>query len=137
MSHLVALLCGTIFGLGLTVSGMINPAKVLNFLDVAGPWDPTLAFVFVGALLVTLPAYQFAIRRASAPLLADEFELPGTTAITPTLVGGSALFGVGWGSSGFCPGPGLTSLATLLPATLLFVAGMFAGIAVYTFLIKD
>ena len=133
MYRLTSLLCGVIFGLGLTVSGMINPAKVLNFLDFVGQWDPSLALVFVGALTVALPAYQWAIHGRAAPILASRFRLPESKAITPSLVGGAALFGTGWGLAGFCPGPGLASLATLLPSGFVFVVSMLAGAALYKF----
>ncbi len=131
--YVAALVCGTIFGFGLTVSGMINPAKVLNFLDVTGQWDPTLACVFLGALAIALPAYQWAGRSAQGPLAGDEFKLPDNDSITPSLIGGAAIFGVGWGLAGLCPGPGLASLATLLPSAITFVAGLYAGAALYRF----
>ena len=103
---LVALFSGALFGLGLAVSGMANPQKVIGFLDVAGDWDPTLAFVMCGALLVTVPAFRMIFRRRR-PVLAEDFELPTKKEVDGRLVGGSALFGVGWGLSGFCPGPRL------------------------------
>lgn len=135
MLYLITLLCGLVFGLGLVISGMINPAKVLNFLDVAGQWDPTLAVVFAGALGVALPVYQLSLRSRQRPLLADKFEVPQKDSITPSLIGGSALFGIGWGLAGFCPGPGITSLASLLPGSVAFVIAMFAGAACYRFLV--
>lgn len=135
MFYLSSLLCGLIFGLGLVVSGMVNPAKVQNFLDMAGQWDPTLALVFGGAVGVALPIYQWTLRTRSAPVVADEFQVPTNNAITPSLIGGSALFGVGWGLAGFCPGPGLTALATLEPGVISFVVAMFVGAACYKFLV--
>lgn len=134
MLHLVALLCGVLFGLGLVISQMVNPAKVLNFLDVAGSWDPTLAMVFIGALLVAVPGYQWIFHTRQAPVVSREFKLPDSDAITPSLMGGAALFGVGWGLAGFCPGPGITALATLLPGVIAWVAAMFAGAACYRLL---
>lgn len=135
MLYLVTLVCGFIFGLGLVVSGMVNPAKVLNFLDVTGQWDPTMALVFAAALGVALPVCQWSLQHRKRPLIADKFEVPQKDSVTPSLVGGSALFGIGWGLAGFCPGPGITSLASLLPGSIAFVAAMFAGSAAYRFLI--
>lgn len=133
MFYLIALVCGIVFGVGLTLSQMVNPAKVLNFLDVAGQWDPTLLFVFIGALAVAFPAYQWALRTGRGPACAADYDLPDSSAITPSLVGGSAVFGIGWGLAGFCPGPGLTALSTLLPGAIVFVIAMFAGIAAWKF----
>jgi uncharacterized membrane protein YedE/YeeE len=127
---LVTLLSGTLFGLGLAISGMVNPAKVIGFLDIAGDWDPTLAFVMGGALLVTVPALRLILKRES-PVLADDFELPTKKDLDARLLGGSALFGVGWGLSGFCPGPAVTALATGLMPVFAFVAAMIVGMAVY------
>jgi len=106
---LAALGCGLVFGLGLTVSGMMNPAKVIGFLDVAGDWDPTLVFVMGGALLVTLPGYR-AILKGRRPVLANSFSLPTKKSLDAPLILGSALFGVGWGLVGFCPGPAVAAL---------------------------
>lgn len=127
----VALLSGTIFGLGLAVSGMMNPAKVIGFLDVAGDWDPTLAFVMVGALLVTVPAFRL-VRNRPRPVLGESFDLPKKSAPDARLVGGATLFGVGWGLVGFCPGPAVAALATGLTPVLAFVAAMLAGMVVYS-----
>ncbi|HEX2181672.1 MAG TPA: YeeE/YedE family protein [Rubrobacteraceae bacterium] len=127
---LAALLSGAIFGLGLAVSGMMNPAKVIGFLDVAGDWDPTLAFVMGGALLVTVPAFRI-IPRRQRPVLADGFDLPRKSAVDARLVGGAALFGVGWGLVGFCPGPAVAALATGLTPVFVFVAAMISGMAVH------
>lgn len=104
-----ALFCGVIFGIGLLVSGMANPAKVLNFLDLFGAWDPSLAFVMGGAIAVTLPGY-FLIRRRSTPLFADILRWPERTDIDTPLLGGASLFGMGWGLGGFCPGPALAAM---------------------------
>lgn len=104
----VALLSGALFGLGLAVSGMADPRKVIGFLDVTGDWDPTLALVMGGALLVVVPAFR-AIFGRRRPVLAEDFELPSNKEIDTRLLGGSALFGVGWGLSGFCPGPAVVA----------------------------
>lgn len=121
-----ALLSGILFGLGLAVSGMVNPAKVLAFLDVAGDWDPTLAFVMLGALAVTTPAFRVVLKR-SGPWFAPRFALPTKTDLEPRLVLGAALFGVGWGLAGLCPGPAITDLVTSRGSVFLFVAAMLAG----------
>ncbi|MCA1730401.1 MAG: YeeE/YedE family protein [Actinobacteria bacterium] len=127
---LVNLFAGALFGLGLAVSGMVDPAKVIGFLDVAGEWDPTLVFVMGGALLVTIPAFRLIFKR-QRPVLADDFELPTKKDLDARLLGGSALFGVGWGLSGFCPGPAVTALATGLTPVFAFVVAMIAGMAIY------
>ncbi len=127
---LVNLFAGALFGLGLAISGMVDPAKVIGFLDVAGDWDPTLAFVMGGALLVTIPAFRLIFKRPR-PVLADDFELPTKKDVDARLLGGSALFGVGWGLSGFCPGPAVTALATGLTPVFAFVVAMIAGMAIY------
>jgi len=117
---------GMLFGLGLAVSEMTNPARVIGFLDVAGRWDPTLIFVMVGALLITGSIFPLILRRAR-PLLADRFALPTKTRIDRPLVLGAIIFGIGWGLAGFCPGPALAALASGSPAVLLFVLAMSAG----------
>jgi uncharacterized membrane protein YedE/YeeE len=128
---LTYLFAGTLFGLGLTISQMVNPAKVIGFLDVAGDWDPTLAFVMGGTLLVALPAFRFILMKRPKPVLEDDFALPTKREVDARLLAGSALFGVGWGLSGFCPGPAVTALATGLTPVLAFVAAMLAGMALY------
>ncbi len=128
--NLAALLAGLLFGLGLAVSRMVDPAKVLAFLDLAGRWDPSMALVMAGALGVTLVGYRLALKRP-APLLADGFRLPTRRDIDARLVGGAALFGVGWGLVGFCPGPALASLAYGRLSSVLFVAAMLLGMALY------
>lgn len=120
-------LSGLVFGVGLLVSGMANPAKVLNFLDVFGTWDPSLAFVMGGASLTAFVGYRLAWRRA-APALAPGFDLPTSRAIDGPLIGGAAIFGIGWGIGGFCPGPALTALPMLAPGTLVFVPAMLVGL---------
>lgn len=125
-----ALLSGALFGVGLAISGMANPAKVIGFLDVAGDWDPTLIFVMGGALLVALVAFRFVLRR-DRPVLDEGFSLPKRTDVDGRLVGGASLFGIGWGLSGFCPGPAVVGLTTGLPAVLAFFAAMLAGMGLY------
>ncbi len=127
---LVNLFAGALFGLGLAISGMVNPQKVIGFLDVAGDWDPTLAFVMGGALLVAIPAFCLIFKRPR-PVLADEFELPTKKDVDARLLAGAAVFGIGWGLAGFCPGPAVTALATGLTPVFAFVAAMVMGMAVY------
>jgi uncharacterized membrane protein YedE/YeeE len=129
MSLIFSLLAGVVFGAGLTLSDMVNPARVLDFLDVAGSWDPTLMFVMAGGLAVTTLGYKLIFRRSS-PLFDDRFHLPTQRQIDLPLVGGSALFGVGWGLAGICPGPVLADVVTLEPKVLLFVAAMLVGMVV-------
>ncbi|MFA9218366.1 MAG: DUF6691 family protein [Sphingomonadaceae bacterium] len=133
MLLLTALLAGLVFGIGLIVSGMANPAKVLGFLDLAGDWDPSLACVMGGAVLVGLLAFRLAGRR-SVSLLGVSMRLPSTTHIDRRLVLGSAAFGIGWGIAGYCPGPALASLATGGYQPLLFVGAMLAGMALFELL---
>lgn len=130
LKTIVALFAGALFGTGLVVSGMADPRKVIGFLDVAGNWDPTLAFVMGGALLVTGPAFRLILKRPR-PLLADGFDLPTKNTVDRRLIGGAALFGVGWGLSGFCPGPAVAALSTGLTPVLAFVAAMLAGMAIH------
>ena len=126
MRFAAACVTGMIFGLGLSSSEMINPARVIGFLDIAGRWDPTLMFVMGGALAVTLPAFQLILQRAR-PLLDREFFMPTKRDIDRPLMLGAALFGIGWGLGGFCPGPALAALASGSPAIILFVLAMIAG----------
>jgi len=118
--------CGMLFGLGLCVSQMINPAKVMAFLDVAGNWDPSLLFVMLGAFVVAAPGFRWALKR-QAPLLDKKYSLPHRISIDKPLLIGSAIFGVGWGLSGFCPGPAVTALATGSVPVLQFVISMLLG----------
>jgi uncharacterized membrane protein YedE/YeeE len=129
---LAAIACGALFGAGLVVSDMINPARVLAFLDVAGSWDPSLALVMIGALVPSGLAYLVR-RRLTAPLLADRYHVPTTRTLDPSLLGGAVLFGVGWGLVGLCPGPALAGLVTGRWPILLFVVAMLAGMALYRF----
>jgi uncharacterized protein len=127
MSRLVAsFLGGLFFSLGLGVSGMTDANKVIGFLDLSGDWDPSLAFVMAGAIGVHLVLYRLILRRQS-PLFGDRFRIPTRRDITPQLVGGAALFGVGWGLGGFCPGPGLVSLAGFGSSAAVFVLFMLSG----------
>ena len=125
---LVAVATGAVFAVGILVSGMIMPDKVLGFLDVTGEWDPSLAFVMLGAISVHAPIVRLA-RRRRAPLLGSQFHGPAQTAIDPSLVGGAAVFGVGWGLSGYCPGPALVSLGVATAPVLVFAGAMIGGIA--------
>jgi uncharacterized protein len=129
---LASFVCGLVFGVGLLVSGMTQPAKILGFLDVLGRWDPTLLFVMVGALAVTALGYALA-RRRSKPLFAPHSLWPTRTDIDRPLVIGSILFGVGWGLSGLCPGPALENLASLSPRLIVFVIAMGAGMVLQDF----
>lgn len=125
-----ALTSGVLFGLGLAVSQMVNPAKVIAFLDITGKWDPTLAFVMLGALAVTTPAFRFILKRPH-PWFAERFSLPTRKDVEPRLVIGAAVFGIGWGLAGFCPGPALAALVTGYGSIALFVAAMLAGAMLY------
>lgn len=127
---LTALGAGALFALGLGISGMTQPAKVLGFLDVTGRWDPTLAFVMIGALAVHAVLYRV-IRRRRAPLFDSRFDVPTRRDVDLRLVAGAALFGVGWGLSGQCPGPALTNLATGAPTALVFVVAMAVGMVLH------
>lgn len=121
-------IAGILFGLGLVVSGLINPAKVLNFLDLAGTWDPSLAFTMAAAILTTAIGYRIVFQRR-APLLGGSFQLPAATDLDVRLVSGAALFGIGWGLIGFCPGPAVAALSSGMTSTMVFVGAMLAGMA--------
>jgi uncharacterized membrane protein YedE/YeeE len=133
MLLLSSLLAGLVFGLGLIVSGMANPAKVLGFLDLAGPWDPSLAFVMAGAIAVGFFAFLLAKKRRRS-LLGIDMKLPAAGPVDRRLLAGSALFGMGWGLAGFCPGPGLVALGMGEPKAAVFVLAMLAGMAVFELL---
>lgn len=130
MHVLASLLAGLVFGLGLIVSGMANPAKVLGFLDLAGAWDPSLAFVMGGAIAVGTIAF-FVARKWVVSFLGAPMRLPTSRDIDRRLVGGSLLFGIGWGIAGFCPGPGLVALGMGEVKALVFVAAMLAGMGIW------
>ena len=123
---LISLLCGLIFGVGLIIAQMTNPAKIIGFLDISGQWDPSLAFVMAGAVAVFLIAYRLALRR-HAPLFEERFIVPEKTRLDKPLVVGSLIFGAGWGLAGFCPGPAIVSSGFGDPRVWAFVVAMFAG----------
>lgn len=127
MRLLISYVIGLVFGLGISISGMANPAKVLNFFDIAGTWDPSLAFVMGGALAVTFIGYRLVLRRP-APLLAAAFQVPARRDLDLPLIGGAASFGVGWGIAGFCPGGALPALGTGRSEVVIFIAALVAGI---------
>ncbi len=127
MKNLAALACGLLFGAGLALSGMTDTAKVLGFLDLFGRWDPDLLFVMGGAVCVTLVSFRFVLR--GRPLLASSFSLPAQRDVDPRLLGGAALFGIGWGVFGYCPGPALSALVYLEMKTVAFVLAMLTGMA--------
>lgn len=127
---LSALLIGAVFGLGIAISGMANPAKILNFFDVAGTWDPSLAFVMGGGLVTAFIGYRIVFGTRSAPVFESAFALPAKRQIDGELVGGAALFGVGWGIAGFCPGGAIPALGLGHFETPIFLAAMIAGILI-------
>ncbi|APX77638.1 YeeE/YedE family protein [Achromobacter insolitus] len=135
MVALIAFVSGLVFGLGLIISGMANPAKVLGFLDVAGAWDPSLAFVMGGAVLVTAVGFAL-LRRRRASLSGEPLRWPTATRVDVRLAVGSLAFGVGWGLAGFCPGPALVAASAGVPEALIFVAAMVAGMAIFSMLEK-
>ena len=126
MQILAALVAGLVFGCGIAVAGMINPAKVLNFFDIAGTWDPSLAFVMGGALLVAAAGYRVVLGR-ERPRLDTRFHLPTRNDLDPALIGGSVLFGIGWGIAGFCPGGAIPALGLGRAEPVWFVLAMLAG----------
>lgn len=127
MNYLVTLICGTLFGFGLALSGMTDPEKVIGFLDLFGDWDPTLAFVMGGAVMISLPFFQFGISKLQTPWLSDVFHLPNRNDIDWRLLGGAAMFGIGWGLVGLCPGPAIASLAYLNLDIVFFAIAMGTG----------
>lgn len=129
---LIALVAGLIFGAGLAISDMVNPARVLNFFDVAGSWDPTLAFVMAGALVTTAIGYRLTFARGR-PLVGTAFNLPTARKIDVPLIGGAAVFGIGWGIAGFCPGPALAALVALQPKVLIFLLSLVVGMVAAKF----
>lgn len=133
MRVLNAFVCGLVFGIGLLVSGMANPARVQAFLDLAGQWDPSLALVMAGAVALAAVALRVAQRRKQS-VLGAPMQLPTARAIDARLIGGSLLFGAGWGLAGFCPGPALVAAGSGLPSALLFVAAMLGGMALFAWL---
>lgn len=127
MKYIACYLCGLLFGTGILISGMANPAKVLNFFDIFGTWDPSLVFVMGGALATTIIGYRIVWKR-QAPFLSSGFNIPEKKAIDLQLIGGAGLFGIGWGIAGYCPGAALPVLGTATPEGVIFVAALIAGI---------
>lgn len=127
MRLIASYIIGLIFGVGISISGMANPAKVLNFFDVAGTWDPSLIFVMGGAVVVTFIGYRVVLKRP-APMLEAKFQLPTRRDLDLPLIGGAAVFGIGWGIAGFCPGGALPALGTGRSEVFIFVAALLAGI---------
>ena len=125
-SKIVSFISGIIFGVGLSVSNMINPEKVLGFLDIFGLWDPSLIFVMLGAIIISAPVF-FLFRSKNKPLFADNFTMPTLKSIDKNIIIGSSIFGVGWGMVGFCPGPAISSLALLNTYSLFFVLSLLGG----------
>ena len=132
MRFLTTLFAGLLFGTGLILSGMANPTKVQNFLDIFGSWDPSLAFVMGGAILVTAPGFWF-VQKRTTPFFHDVFQLPARKDIDARLVTGAAIFGVGWGLGGLCPGPAVTSLLFSTPGVLIFVPALLVGMILAKF----
>jgi uncharacterized membrane protein YedE/YeeE len=126
LNALIALLCGVLFGTGVCISGMVRPSKVLGFLDVAGHWDASLLLVLGSGFVLHAVAWQI-VKRRSAPVLGGEFPGPASAIIDLRLIGGAALFGLGWGLSGYCPGPALVSLVSGVPSSFVFVGSMVAA----------
>ena len=126
MNKIVALLCGIIFGIGLVISEMINPEKVLGFLNIFRDWDPSLAFVMIGALIVSTPIFHF-FKNKNKPLFSSNFSIPTNKEIDKKLIIGAVFFGSGWGLIGLCPGPAITSIALLNMSSVIFVVSMFIG----------
>ena len=126
MSKLVSLFCGIIFGIGLVISQMINPAKVLGFLNLFGEWDPSLAFVMMGALIISSPSFHL-FKNKEKPIFSSSFSIPNKKEIDKELIFGSILFGAGWGLVGLCPGPAITSIALFNVSSAIFVVSMFIG----------
>lgn len=129
-NNIVAFVVGLIFAVGLGISGMTQPQKVVGFLDVFGSWDPALVFVMGGAVVVHFITYRIIIKRRS-PLFADNWQIPTKTELTPALIGGAFIFGVGWGLGGYCPGPALASLASLDVGPIVFVTFMLIGMLIF------
>ncbi|MCX6131441.1 MAG: YeeE/YedE family protein [Proteobacteria bacterium] len=126
-----AYISGLIFALGLGLSGMTQPNKIIGFLNITGPWDPSLAFVMLGAITVHGLAYQLWLKKKAKPIFAASFSIPINKKIDGRLILGASLFGIGWGMSGYCPGPAILSVASLQPGVLIFTASMIAGMALF------
>ncbi len=132
-NNLSAWIVGFVFSLGLGISGMTQPQKVVGFLDIFGNWDPSLIFVMLGSIAVHFVTYKL-IRKRSSPLFSAQWHLPQSNKITPSLVIGSIVFGAGWGLAGYCPGPAITSLASMQMRPALFVIGMLGGMFIFKLL---
>ena len=133
MSKIISLVSGIIFGVGLVISEMINPEKVLGFLDLFGNWDPSLAFVMIGALIISSPLFHI-IKNKEKPLFAEKFNYSNNKEVNNRLIVGSALFGAGWGLGGLCPGPAISSIALININSITFVFAMFFGFYLVKFL---
>ena len=133
MSKIISLVSGIIFGVGLVISEMINPEKVLGFLDLFGNWDPSLAFVMIGALIISSPLFHI-IKNKEKPLFAQKFNYSNNKEVNNRLIVGSALFGAGWGLGGLCPGPAISSIALININSITFVFAMFFGFYLVKFL---
>jgi|TARA_Y100000385_G_scaffold262710_1_gene294588 uncharacterized membrane protein YedE/YeeE len=133
MSKIISLVSGIVFGVGLVISEMINPEKVLGFLDLFGNWDPSLAFVMIGALIVSSPLFHI-IKNKEKPLFAEKFNYSNNKEVNNRLIVGSALFGAGWGLGGLCPGPAISSIALININSITFVFAMFFGFYLVKFL---
>ncbi|MGR5145788.1 DUF6691 family protein [Photobacterium alginatilyticum] len=129
-SLFVALVSGVLFGMGMMISGMVDPHRVIGFLDITGAWDPSLMFVMGGALAVFMPIYLLVIKKRNAPVCSERFSLSNNRVIDKKLVGGAALFGLGWGIAGICPGPAVTSISGMNPSMLVFIAAMLLGMVI-------
>lgn len=129
MNRLSSLFCGLLFGAGLAASGMTNTAKVIGFLDVFGNWDPDLMFVMGSAVVTTLIAFRFVLKR-TAPVFEEVFSLPSSTGIDAKIIVGAVLFGIGWGLYGYCPGPAIAAIIYLQPVTIVFLIAMLFGMFV-------
>lgn len=136
MYNIMSFLCGLLFGAGLTISNMINPNKILNFLDITGYWDPSLLIVMAVAVIVTFCGYQL-VRKFDKPVFCNQFYLPEKKNIEKKLILGSIIFGIGWGVAGYCPGPSVTALTTFNSDPMYFVIGMVAGSFAYYWLFKN
>jgi hypothetical protein len=130
MRIISAFITGLIFGIGLIISGMTNPAKIIDFLDITGQWDPSLLLVMLGAVSITFFAFRF-VERKSVSLLGDNIQLPKKTGLDKPLILGAVLFGIGWGLAGYCPGPALASLSSGLLPPVLFVLTMITGMGIF------
>jgi len=136
MKNVLALISGLVFGFGLILSGMANPAKVIGFLDIAGSWDPSLAFVMGGAIAIGFFAFKYAETRDTT-LLGEELNLPRNNTVDNRLIGGSLVFGAGWGLGGFCPGPGLVSLGMGYSGGIIFALSMVVGMLAFELIQKN